>query len=274
YYGEEIGMTGTGAHENIRTPMQWSDGPQAGFTTGTPWHPVNGDYPAVNVAAQQQDDGSLWSWYRDLIAVRNATPALRRGSHETLDSSASPVLAFVRRYEQETVLCLANTAPDAIGGLAVTGTSGSLAPGAHTLVNLLDAADVREVTVDPTHRIDGLDLAGNGVAIYRFADDTTGQPGDVVPGAGLRLEQNFPNPFNPATMIRFWLESPTEIRLAAFNAAGRKVATIATGARAGGGHEIRWQARDDRGRPLSAGVYYLRLTAGNASRTIKATVVK
>ena len=274
YYGEEIGMTGTGAHENIRTPMQWTDAHQAGFTTGEPWRPVNGDYPAVNVAAQQQDDGSLWRWYRDLITVRHATPALRRGSHETLDSSAPSILAFVRRYEQETVLCLANTAPNAIGGLTVTGSSGSLEPGEHTLVNLLDPFDERAVVVDANHRIDGLDLAGYGVAIYRFAGEATGQPGDAVPDAGLRLEQNFPNPFNPATTIRYWLPEPAMIRLAAYDAAGRKVATVATGARDRGEHATHWLARDDHGRPLSAGVYYLRLSAGQGSRTIKATLVK
>ncbi len=117
YYGEEIGMVGSGDHRNIRSPMQWTAGTNAGFTNGHAWQAINGNYAQYNVAVEDVDTGSLLSWYRRLIGARNRTPALRRGTHYPLTSSASPVLAFVRRHEQETVLCLANSAS---GRLAVS----------------------------------------------------------------------------------------------------------------------------------------------------------
>ena len=55
YYGEEIGMLGVKPDEKIRTPMQWSGERSAGFTTGSPWQPVNRDYEEVNVADQVDD---------------------------------------------------------------------------------------------------------------------------------------------------------------------------------------------------------------------------
>ena len=75
YYGEEIGMVGSGPHEVIRRPMQWADGPNAGFTTGVPWTEINDNYQNYNVLVEQQDPTSLLAWYKKLIAVRNQAPA-------------------------------------------------------------------------------------------------------------------------------------------------------------------------------------------------------
>jgi glycosidase len=275
YYGEEIGMTGSGAHENIRTPMQWDDGPHAGFTTGTPWHPVNGNYPSVNVADQQADDGSLLRWYQDLIAVRNGSPALRRGDHASLTSSASPVLAFVRTYEHQTVLCLANTAANAIGGITVSGSGASLTPGAHTLINLLDPADVRDVTVTPSFQIQGLSVAGHDVAVYQFVSATgAGDQGGAPSRAGLRIESVHPNPFNPATTIRYALPAGSHVQIAVYDVAGRQVAVLRDGDEPAGLHEVRWDGNDDQGRPASAGVYVARLRSGAAVRMAKLVLVK
>ena len=76
YYGEEIGMVGNGAHEYIRSPMQWTTGAGAGFTTGTPWQAINANYPLFNVATAQQDTQSLLAWYKRLVHARNGSPAI------------------------------------------------------------------------------------------------------------------------------------------------------------------------------------------------------
>lgn len=275
YYGEEIGMTGSGDHLNIRTPMQWSAAPNAGFTTGTPWRAVNADYSTRNVVAQDQDQGSLLAWYRRLVGARRGSPALRRGSFHTLSSSASPVLAFVRRHEQETVLCMVNTVPGAVAGATLTGSVASLEQGSHALVSLLDPGDTLDVTVGASYEIAGVSLAGHEVAIYRFGGGTGTDPGDdPPPGVGLLLERSYPNPFTPPTSVRFSLPAASRVHLGVYDVAGREVVVLEDGTRAAGPHEIRWDGTDRKGVPLSAGTYFVRLEAGGETRTSKVMLVR
>ena len=63
------------SRDNARTPMQWTGGAAAGFTTGTPWLPVNPNYPTVNAEAEQADPNSVLAYYKKLIALRK-DPAL------------------------------------------------------------------------------------------------------------------------------------------------------------------------------------------------------
>ena len=275
YYGEEIGMIGSGAHEYIRSPMQWTDGSQAGFTTGVPWQPINGNYQEFNVLVEEQDPGSLINWYKQLISVRNQTPALRRGIHEPLTSSASPVMSFVRIHEQQTVLCLANTGSGTENGITLTGSAASLVPGVHTITNLLDPNDTFDITVSPSYEITGLSLAGYEVAVYRFVGASGVESGDAgLPEADLRLGQNYPNPFNPMTTIHYSLPAQSQVRLGVYDVAGRQVAVIVDKVQAKGPHEVRWNGTDSRGQSLSAGVYFLRLGAGEQTRMSKITLIK
>ena len=267
YYGEEIGMTGSGADQNKRTPMQWTGGANAGFTTGTPWEPIRPDYPGTNVLVEEQDPGSLLNWYKRLVHLRAETPALRRGTHHSLASSAAPVLAFVRAEAAQTVLCLANTSANAQGAITLTGSASSLVPGDHTLVNLLDAGDTLEVTVTPTHRIVGLGLAGHEVAVYEF-QDATGAPDDAARGS-LRFEGNHPNPFRPSTTLRYDLPARSWVRIGVYDLAGREVDVLQDGEQPEGAHEVRWDGTDRQGRPAGAGVYFVRLEAGGETRLSK-----
>ena len=89
YYGEEIGMSGTKPDELIRTPMQWSSAQGAGFTQGTPWEPVNSDFPILNVENQNGVETSLLEHYRKLIQFRNAHPALRVGETYVAESNSN-----------------------------------------------------------------------------------------------------------------------------------------------------------------------------------------
>jgi alpha-amylase len=122
YYGEEVGLQNgpTGGDESKRTPMPWTQG--GGFTSGSPWFQYAPGTSSANVASQTNDPGSLLSRYRNFIRVRKASPALREGSLEMLDSTSGQVLAFLRRTDNETVLVLHNVGDSFVtaGPLAVS----------------------------------------------------------------------------------------------------------------------------------------------------------
>jgi maltose alpha-D-glucosyltransferase/alpha-amylase len=118
YYGDEIGMGDNiylGDRGGVRTPMQWSGDRNAGFSRATPaklyspviMDPITG-YEAVNVEAQQGDPSSLLSWMRNMIALRKLFSVFGRGSLEFLNPSNRKVLAYLRRDDDQQVLCVAN----------------------------------------------------------------------------------------------------------------------------------------------------------------------
>lgn len=80
--------------------MQWDATPNAGFTTGTPWLPVAADAEQVNVAAQRDDPRSMFSFYRQLIALRQGSRALRSGSYRSLPAPRE-VFAYLREANGE-----------------------------------------------------------------------------------------------------------------------------------------------------------------------------
>ncbi len=112
YYGDEIGMGDNiylGDRNGVRTPMQWSADRNAGFSRANPqqlYLPVIIDpeyhYEAVNVEAQQGNPHSLLWWMKRLIALRKRHQAFGRGTLEFLHPENRQVLAFLRRYEEET----------------------------------------------------------------------------------------------------------------------------------------------------------------------------
>jgi alpha-amylase len=131
YYGEELGMTNGPGSDDLdkRTPMQWNGSPGGGFTSGTPWQPLNGDSGTVHVAAQTADPGSLLALYRRLIAARKAHPALRTGALELVadrvdgtDVVAGAPWAFVRTQGGDRVLCLFNLGDAPVVGSTPAGT--------------------------------------------------------------------------------------------------------------------------------------------------------
>jgi len=279
YYGEEIGMIGTKPDEYIRSPMQWTDGTNAGFTTGSPWQPIIWNYAQYNVLVEASDSESLLNWYKRLIRVRNETPALRHGTYHPLASSAVPVLAFVRADETQTVLCLANMSPVAQGGVTLSGVEGSLVPGDYGVVDLLDLADTRTITVTPGFEITDLSLAGHEVRVYEFVNGTGVEsdpdPEPEIPArTGLKLEQNHPNPFNPSTTIRYALPARSHVRIGVYDTAGREVVVLMDGVQDEGDQVVRWDGIDREGQAVSAGLYVVRVEAGGETRFAKMMMVK
>ncbi len=118
YYGDEIGMGDNiylGDRNGVRTPMQWSADRNAGFSRANPqklYLPINIDpeyhYEALNVEAQQNNPHSLLWWMKRLIALRKRHRAFGRGTMEFLRPENAKVLAFVRRFEDESILIVAN----------------------------------------------------------------------------------------------------------------------------------------------------------------------
>ena len=96
--------------------------------------------------------------------------------------------------------------------------------------------------------------------------------------SGFELEQNFPNPFNGGTVIRFSVppgdSGGTKIELAVFNLAGQKVRVLEEGALSAGGHEIQWNGRDGDGRMLASGIYLYRLKVGSRIETRKLLLLR
>lgn len=135
YYGDELGMRDVAiAAERVRdpweknvpglglgrdperTPMQWSSGPNAGFSRGTPWLPIASDADRCNVELERADSSSMLSFQRSLLELRRAEPALSEGAFSLLDS-APDVLAFQREHEGRTFTIALNFSnqPQALG---------------------------------------------------------------------------------------------------------------------------------------------------------------
>jgi maltose alpha-D-glucosyltransferase/alpha-amylase len=118
YYGDEIGMGDNvylGDRNGVRTPMQWTSDRNAGFSRADAarlYSPVIMDpvygYPAVNVEAEESDAASLLHWMRNMIRLRKQFRIFGRGTMELLSPANRKVVAYVRRYRDDVVLCVAN----------------------------------------------------------------------------------------------------------------------------------------------------------------------
>ena len=148
YYGDEIGMKTTPptrkedvkdpvgraewpynkGRDGERTPMQWDDTANAGFTTGTPWLPVPTTYTTVNVKAEQDQPDSLLAWYRKLIELKKTDAAFAHGDNAMLDVNNEKVLSWMRQApdgEQVVVVCNFTADPQTVNlktGPSVKGT--------------------------------------------------------------------------------------------------------------------------------------------------------
>ncbi|MGI8538107.1 MAG: alpha-glucosidase C-terminal domain-containing protein, partial [Mycobacteriales bacterium] len=118
YYGDEIGMGDNiylGDRDGVRTPMQWNADRNAGFSRADPqtlYLPTILDavygYQAINVESQMRSTSSLLNWTRNMLAVRKQHPVFGMGSYDELGSSNPSVLAFVREFGDDKVLCVNN----------------------------------------------------------------------------------------------------------------------------------------------------------------------
>ena len=108
---EELNFT---SRDNGRTPMQWSDSTYAGFSTVTPWLPVNDNYDTVNVAAEDADPESVLNHFRRMAALRNENRVLVYGDYELLLPEHEQVYAYTRTLGEEGMLVLLNFSPEPV----------------------------------------------------------------------------------------------------------------------------------------------------------------
>jgi alpha-amylase len=168
YYGEEIGMDGAKPDEQIRSPMQWTAKKNAGFSTGSPWEPVNADYKDKNVASEEQDPNSLLSLYRQLIQIRNQHPSLRIGDLVKVDTGSSSVYATLRTLGNEAMLIVINLSNQAVSNYNIA-FSNSVLKGNYRPQAILGSGSFLQLTVDSSGGVNGYQplaqLPGNAILI-------------------------------------------------------------------------------------------------------------
>lgn len=119
HYAEATGAQGQPAEEvmrqiytkgrdNARTPMQWTKGENAGFTTGTPWLPANSNHSFINAEAQQNDPDSVFSYYKKLLRLRKQHKVMVYGNYLPLCEEHPSVYAYLREYQGQRLLVLLN----------------------------------------------------------------------------------------------------------------------------------------------------------------------
>ena len=109
------------SRDNARTPMQWDDSANAGFTTGTPWIKVNSNYKTVNAKQQTTDPDSVFSYYKELIRLRHENDIIVYGEYKLLEPQNEELFIYTRSWNNEQLMVLCNfTEKDIVIPAAVT----------------------------------------------------------------------------------------------------------------------------------------------------------
>lgn len=96
------------SRDNARTPMQWDDSKNAGFTIGIPWIRVNDNYKKINVKNQVEDKNSILNYYKKLIKIRKKYPVVVYGKYELLLKDDEKIYAYTRTFNEEEILVICN----------------------------------------------------------------------------------------------------------------------------------------------------------------------
>jgi alpha-glucosidase len=169
YYGEEIGMENNDpkriedvmdpigrlnwpkdkGRDGERTPMQWSAGENAGFSTVKPWNPVGPRFKQYNVEVEKRDPNSILNYYHNLLQLRHTEAAFFDGNYVPLNEDDANVLAYVRSYRGQNILVVLNmsgSAQEFHPGLAAKGFSAKTAKTLLASVN--SGAETRTDTIE------------------------------------------------------------------------------------------------------------------------------
>jgi alpha-glucosidase len=172
YYGEEIGMTNndpkrkedvkdpigiTGwpqekGRDGERTPMQWSDTANSGFSKANPWLPVPDTYKTHNVASELQQPDSVLQFYKHVLALRHQNRALLDGEYIALNQDDPNVLSYLRKYKSEAVLVVLNMSSEPHKASFDLGPQGFTSAKAKTLLTTASSAtaqDISQLSLEP-----------------------------------------------------------------------------------------------------------------------------
>jgi hypothetical protein len=254
------------------------------FTVRLGFTVAAGEYPAgVDVGISGRADGSLWSeidsgaslQYGVTFGSASFTPPFMQIGIDESRSMAfhEPFDLVTRVVNPGTVLSAPQVFPVVLSAsisddwtwAVLSGTP----PGYHTgaaEADLYSTLRFTHVTV-PAGVTWGSE---DGV----FLSDVTGVNESTTTPKVLRLEQNFPNPFNPRTTIRFDLPAAGPVRLAIYDVAGRLVRVLVEGKIPAGSHEAVWDGRDAASRGMASGGYFARLEAGGKMQTVRMSLVR
>lgn len=103
-----------GSRDSARTPVQWSNEANAGFTTGKPWFYVNENYVDVNVAAQEADENSVLNFYRKAISVRKQLSCVRNGNYVEYNKLSSSLYTYSREDDRQKILVVCSYTEKAV----------------------------------------------------------------------------------------------------------------------------------------------------------------
>jgi len=96
------------SRDNARTPVQWNDTENAGFTKGTPWIKVNPNYKEINVAKDQEDTNSVFNYYRKLVQIRKTFPVVVYGSFTSIMDDSEEIYSYLRTFYNDSLLVITN----------------------------------------------------------------------------------------------------------------------------------------------------------------------
>lgn len=249
YYAEEIGASGEKPDPNIRRPIDWED-----------------------VATQRADSTSLWHTYQRHIAIRHTDGFYRHPQHVAYANGALLTQVFHDADRRNSGLVIHNLGGDTLRvegvGTAALLEMNALFNGANLSVERVTGDSLRNPT---TNHIAGVRIPPYQVRIWAV-DHMTGTGIDDRRGAGpdgIELVGNWPNPFNPSTVIRWTLDAGRQTRLSVYDVLGREIAVLVNEVRPAGTHSVTFDAGG-----LSSGVYLVRLEADGLIRTRRMTLLK
>ncbi|MAW83944.1 MAG: hypothetical protein CL832_05945 [Crocinitomicaceae bacterium] len=162
YYGEELGMVGTGSHENIRRPMQWSSSTNAGFTNSIPWKSIGNNYLTNNVEIMSNNNHSLMNHYKKLIKIRNEQSALRKGNILILENESEELLSFIRTFRNKAVLFNCNLSLNLLNP-TISLSKSSIPKGNYYLYDLYNNNDLGTLAINSEGGFESYDLFPNGL---------------------------------------------------------------------------------------------------------------